>query len=59
MNISLDDMKSCIQEWLLQALSFEELGEIYKTVSFETEKMFVYVAKEIAKATVESEESYE
>lgn len=49
MNISTEDMKSCIQEWFVQAYSFEDLAEIFYAVKSETDKQFVYMAKQIAK----------
>ena len=48
MNISTEDMKGCIQEWFAQAYSFEDLAEIFYAVKSETDKQFVYVAKQIA-----------
>lgn len=48
MNISLEDMKSCIQEWFAQAHSFEDLAEIFYAVKSETDKQFVYIADSIA-----------
>ena len=50
MNISTEDMKGCIQEWFAQADSFEDLGEIFYAVKSETDKQFIYMAKEIANA---------
>ena len=49
MDISTEDMKSCIQEWFAQARDFEDLSEILYAVKSETDKQFVYMAKEIAK----------
>lgn len=48
MNISTEDMKSCIQEWFVQAYSFEDLAEIFYAVKSETDKQFVCMAKQIA-----------
>ena len=42
-------MKGCIQEWFSQALSYEDLAEIFYAVESETKKQFVYMAEEIAK----------
>ena len=53
MNISLEDMKSCIQEWFAQALGFEDLREIYNTVRSEADKQFEYIADSIAKQRAE------
>ena len=49
MNISIEDMKSCIQEWFAQAISFEDLAEIFYAVQSETDKQFVYTAEQICK----------
>lgn len=49
MTISLEDMKSCIQEWFAQALGFDDLREIYNTVRSEADKQFEYMADRIAK----------
>lgn len=48
MNISIEDMRSCIQEWFAQAYSFEDLAEIFYAVKSETDKQFVYIADSIA-----------
>lgn len=53
MNISLEDMKSCIQEWFAQALSFEDLRDIYNAVRSEADKQFEYMADSIAKQRAE------
>ena len=49
MDISIEDMKSCIQEWFAQALGFEDLAEIFYAVKSETDKQFVYMAEQICK----------
>ena len=49
MIVSLEDMKSCIQEWFAQALGFDDLREIYNTVRSEADKQFEYMADSIAK----------
>ena len=41
MNISIDDMKSCIQEWFAQVYSFEDLRDVYYAVKSEADKQFV------------------
>ena len=48
MNVSLEDMKSCVQEWFAQALDYNDLREIYTTVRFEADKQFEYMADSIA-----------
>ena len=53
MNISTEDMKSCIQEWFAQALGFEDLREIYLAVRSEADKQFEYMADGIAKQRAE------
>ena len=47
MSVSIEDMKSCIQEWFAQAYSFEDLAEIFYAVKSETDKQFVYIAENI------------
>jgi hypothetical protein len=49
MNISTEDMRSCIQEWFAQAYTFEDLANIFYAVKSETDKQFVYMAEQIAK----------
>lgn len=49
MYVSLEDMKSCLQEWFAQALGFDDLREIYNTVRCEADKQFEYMADSIAK----------
>ena len=53
MNISTDDMKSCIQEWFAQALGFDDLREIYSAVRSEADKQFEYMADSIARQRAE------
>lgn len=53
MNISTDDMKSCIQEWFAQALGFDDLREIYSAVRSEADKQFEYIADSIARQRAE------
>lgn len=53
MTVSLEDMKSCIQEWFAQALGFDDLREIYNTVRSEADKQFEYMADHIAKQRAE------
>lgn len=49
MNISIEDMKSCLEEWFGQAYSFEDLAEIYYAVRSETNKQFSEMAEQIYK----------
>ena len=53
MNISLEDMKSCIQEWFVQALGFDDLRDIYNAVRSEADKQFECMADSIAKQRAE------
>lgn len=55
MNISTEDMKSCIQEWFAQAYSFEDLAEIFYAVKSETDKQFVYIADSIAEQRADAD----
>lgn len=48
MDISIEDMKFCIEEWFAQAISYEELFEIYYAVLSEVNKQAVYMAHAIA-----------
>ena len=47
--ISKEDMRSCIQEWMAQALCIEDLGKIYATIISETDKQLSYMSEQIAK----------
>ena len=47
MDVSIDEMKSCLQEWFAQAYSFEDLAEIYYAVRSETDKQFSEMAEQI------------
>lgn len=53
MNISIEDMKSCIQEWFAQALGFDDLRDIYNAVRSEADKQFEDIADSIAKQRAE------
>lgn len=53
MNISTEDMKSCVQEWFAQALGFDDLREIYSAVRSEADKQFEYMADSIARQRAE------
>ena len=48
--ISEEDMRSCIQEWMAQALDIEDLAKIYATIINETDKQLSYVAEQITKS---------
>ena len=47
--ISEEDMRSCIQEWMAQALGIEDLAKIYATIISETDKLLSYMAEQITK----------
>lgn len=49
MNISIEDMKSCIQEWFAETYCFEDLAEVYYAIRSEIDKQFVYMAERICK----------
>lgn len=51
MDISIEDMRGCIQEWFAQVYSFEDLRDIYYAVKSEADKQFVYMAENIAIAS--------
>lgn len=51
MIVSIDDMKSCIQEWFAQAYTFEDLRDIHYAIKSEADAQFVYMAENIAMAT--------
>lgn len=44
--VEKDDMKSCIQEWMAQALNIEDLAKIYATIVSETDKQLAYMCKQ-------------
>lgn len=44
--IEKDDMKSCIQEWMAQALNIEDLAKIYATIVSETDKQLAYMCQQ-------------
>ena len=47
--VSEEEMKSCIQEWMAQALCIEDLAKIYAAIISETDKQLVYMSEQIAK----------
>ena len=47
--ISEEEMRSCIQEWMAQALFIEDLAKIYATIISETDKQLSYMSEQIAK----------
>lgn len=47
MNISLEDMRSMIQEWFSQADNLCDLAEIYYTLRDESTIQFEFMAEEI------------
>ena len=46
--ISEEEMRSCIQEWMGQALCIEDLAKIYATIISETDKQLSYMSEQIA-----------
>ena len=44
---SEEEMKSCIQEWIAQALCIEDLAKIYAAIISETDKQLVYMSEQI------------
>ena len=53
MDISIEDMRECIQEWFAQAWGFDDLRDIYNAVRSEADKQFEYIADSIAKQRAE------
>ena len=47
--VSEEEMISCIQEWMSQALGIEDLAKIYATIISETNKQLSYMSEQIAK----------
>ena len=47
--ISEEEMRSCIQEWMAQALDIESLARIFATITNETDKQLLYMAEKITK----------
>ena len=45
--VSEEEMVSCIQEWMSQALCIEDLAKIYATIISETNKQLVYMSEQI------------
>lgn len=48
MDISIEDMKICIQEWFAQAISYEEIFEIHHVVLSEAIKQAIYMVHALA-----------
>ena len=47
--VSEEEMVSCIQEWMSQALCIEDLAKIYATIISETNKQLAYMSEQIVK----------
>ena len=45
--VSEEEMVSCIQEWMSQALCIEDLAKIYATIISESDKQLVYMSEQI------------
>ena len=43
---SVDDMKSCIQEWFSDTNDIKDVCDTYITIMTETEKQYEYMLKE-------------
>ena len=53
-NIPIEDMKACIDDWYAQARNYEELFEIHYAVMSECNKQAVYMARDISKEGVDN-----
>lgn len=51
--VSKDEMKSCIQEWMAQCISVEDLAKTYMTIISETELQLSYMCEQISKELVD------
>ena len=49
MYTSTDDMRSIIQEWFAQAMSIDDIRDIYFSVRSEADKQFVYMIDQFIK----------
>ena len=47
--VSEEEIRSCIQEWISQALCIEDLAKIYATIISESDKQLAYMSEQIAK----------
>ena len=47
--VSEEEMRSCIQEWMAQAIDVESLARIFATITSETDKQLLYMAEQITK----------
>ena len=45
--VSEEEMRSCIQEWMAQALCIEDLAKIDAAIISETDKQLVYMSEQI------------
>lgn len=45
--VSEEEMRSCIQEWMAQALCIEDLAKIHATIISETYKQLAYMSEQI------------
>lgn len=45
--VSEEEMRSCVQEWMGQALCIEDLAKIYATIITEADKQLVYMSEQI------------
>ena len=45
--VSEEEMKSCIQEWIAQALCIEDLAKMFTVMISEADKQLVYMSEQI------------
>lgn len=57
--VSEEEMRSCIQEWVAQALCIEDLAKIYATIISETDKQLSYMSEQIAKELTKESDWYD
>ena len=55
--VSKEEMISCIQEWMSQALCIEDLAKIYATIISETNKQLAYMSEQIKDEIVKNNKS--
>ena len=55
--VSEEEMRSCIQEWMAQALDIESLAKIFAIITSETEKQLLYMAEQITKDLTKENDS--
>ena len=53
-DVSIDDMKSCIQEWFAQEYNLVGLTNLYVEVRMEIDKQLQYMTNSIGKSMAEN-----